>query len=147
MSSLFFSEIRLTIFFFQAEDGIRDKLVTGVQTCALPISAGRIRYCPLGMAADLCGCNSRDRSDQDRNLASRVEPGISAYRCRAGRFGNSLRRLGRTQGLAFAGVRESRCALRRVFSLARRTLSRGLVLTQLSLAKPCPHPESGRRAR
>src|SRR5207247_5276734 len=26
-------------FFFQAEDGIRDPLVTGVQTCALPISA------------------------------------------------------------------------------------------------------------
>src|SRR2546425_13193656 len=25
------------LFFFQAEDGIRDKLVTGVQTCALPI--------------------------------------------------------------------------------------------------------------
>src|SRR2546425_8967341 len=25
------------MFFFQAEDGIRDKLVTGVQTCALPI--------------------------------------------------------------------------------------------------------------
>ena len=24
-------------FFFQAEDGIRDRLVTGVQTCALPI--------------------------------------------------------------------------------------------------------------
>src|SRR5687767_11532780 len=32
MSYLFF-------FFFQAEDGIRDKLVTGVQTCALPIFA------------------------------------------------------------------------------------------------------------
>src|SRR5207247_2981642 len=27
-------------FFFQAEDGIRDPLVTGVQTCALPISRG-----------------------------------------------------------------------------------------------------------
>src|SRR5205823_11444294 len=27
-------------FFFQAEDGIRDKLVTGVQTCALPICVG-----------------------------------------------------------------------------------------------------------
>src|SRR5260370_17296439 len=26
------------IFFFQAEDGIRDSSVTGVQTCALPIS-------------------------------------------------------------------------------------------------------------
>src|SRR3712207_9010151 len=28
----------LMIFFFQAEDGIRDIGVTGVQTCALPIS-------------------------------------------------------------------------------------------------------------
>src|SRR2546430_10025395 len=28
-------------FFFQAEDGIRDLTVTGVQTCALPISAPR----------------------------------------------------------------------------------------------------------
>src|SRR5688500_20398794 len=28
-------------FFFQAEDGIRDYKVTGVQTCALPISAPR----------------------------------------------------------------------------------------------------------
>src|SRR5438552_14945849 len=27
-------------FFFQAEDGIRDDLVTGVQTCALPILLG-----------------------------------------------------------------------------------------------------------
>ena len=30
------------VFFFQAEDGIRDRLVTGVQTCALPIFAGEI---------------------------------------------------------------------------------------------------------
>src|SRR5256885_10270081 len=28
----------LCLFFFQAEDGIRDYKVTGVQTCALPIS-------------------------------------------------------------------------------------------------------------
>src|SRR5207249_8256712 len=28
----------LYVFFFQAEDGIRDRNVTGVQTCALPIS-------------------------------------------------------------------------------------------------------------
>src|SRR5699024_11509944 len=28
-------------FFFQAEDGIRDRNVTGVQTCALPISVGK----------------------------------------------------------------------------------------------------------
>src|SRR5207247_4825722 len=31
------------IFFFQAEDGIRDPLVTGVQTCALPIYRNRAR--------------------------------------------------------------------------------------------------------
>src|SRR5690606_40487229 len=30
------------LFFFQAEDGIRDFHVTGVQTCALPISMARI---------------------------------------------------------------------------------------------------------
>src|SRR2546429_3556046 len=32
----------LVFFFFQAEDGIRDVAVTGVQTCALPISVGMI---------------------------------------------------------------------------------------------------------
>src|SRR5260370_8751965 len=31
-------EFRCVLFFFQAEDGIRDSSVTGVQTCALPIS-------------------------------------------------------------------------------------------------------------
>src|SRR5439155_18015740 len=31
-----------TVFFFQAEDGIRDGHVTGVQTCALPISFARV---------------------------------------------------------------------------------------------------------
>src|SRR2546430_6420737 len=30
-----------SFFFFQAEDGIRDLTVTGVQTCALPIWPGR----------------------------------------------------------------------------------------------------------
>src|SRR5256885_3132125 len=32
-----------SFFFFQAEDGIRDYKVTGVQTCALPISASDCR--------------------------------------------------------------------------------------------------------
>src|SRR5699024_11917169 len=31
------------VFFFQAEDGIRDRNVTGVQTCALPIFTAEIR--------------------------------------------------------------------------------------------------------
>src|SRR2546426_9429633 len=34
-------------FFFQAEDGIRDYKVTGVQTCALPISLRRAREAGL----------------------------------------------------------------------------------------------------
>src|SRR3712207_7930326 len=34
------SAITFCFFFFQAEDGIRDIGVTGVQTCALPISSG-----------------------------------------------------------------------------------------------------------
>src|SRR2546430_13521585 len=33
------STLLSSFFFFQAEDGIRDLTVTGVQTCALPISA------------------------------------------------------------------------------------------------------------
>src|SRR3712207_9314199 len=32
-------------FFFQAEDGIRDIGVTGVQTCALPIYGSIVLYC------------------------------------------------------------------------------------------------------
>src|SRR2546421_9348798 len=35
-------------FFFQAEDGIRDLIVTGVQTCALPISIGHVAQPELG---------------------------------------------------------------------------------------------------
>src|SRR2546426_9839204 len=42
LSSLFvwFFPSLFLFFFFQAEDGIRDYKVTGVQTCALPIFAG-----------------------------------------------------------------------------------------------------------
>src|SRR5256885_5124791 len=39
------NDSRIDIFFFQAEDGIRDYKVTGVQTCALPISSGS--DCPV----------------------------------------------------------------------------------------------------
>src|SRR2546429_4247828 len=39
----------LCFFFFQAEDGIRDVAVTGVQTCALPISwvCRLMKVCPV----------------------------------------------------------------------------------------------------
>src|SRR5438094_10019858 len=38
----------MNIFFFQAEDGIRDRTVTGVQTCALPIYP----HVPLTLGVD-----------------------------------------------------------------------------------------------
>src|SRR2546430_3922230 len=61
-------------FFFQAEDGIRDLTVTGVQTCALPISRGT----PWRPAR-----NSRKPSGQwyqtyaSETLASAVEGSVS----------------------------------------------------------------------
>src|SRR5256884_3166984 len=41
------------VFFFQAEDGIRDVAVTGVQTCALPISF--VERSP-DSGAEIAGC-------------------------------------------------------------------------------------------
>src|SRR5205807_4290365 len=47
-------EAFLTIFFFQAEDGIRAYKVTGVQTCALPISSSRVLdFCS---STEFCHC-------------------------------------------------------------------------------------------
>src|SRR5574344_2553204 len=40
-------------FFFQAEDGIRDDLVTGVQTCALPIYLSYIGDSELGQNVNI----------------------------------------------------------------------------------------------
>src|SRR5256886_8342110 len=43
-------------FFFQAEDGIRDLTVTGVQTCALPISkTAYSRTCACRLEHQSCG--------------------------------------------------------------------------------------------
>src|SRR5687767_15420225 len=69
-------------FFFQAEDGIRDKLVTRVQTCALPISldAGRQldRLQPLGddlaSAIDLFGPFELDPDHTDAGGRDGAQP-------------------------------------------------------------------------
>src|SRR5206468_9652616 len=42
--------MKILFFFFQAEDGIRDLIVTGVQTCALPISTAQNRQRPTTSA-------------------------------------------------------------------------------------------------
>src|SRR5207247_6392995 len=61
-------------FFFQAEDGIRDPLVTGVQTCALPILVcpsppdkrdasrhGSFASIRSGSRISVCGTRSEER--------------------------------------------------------------------------------------
>src|SRR5207244_4789712 len=50
-------------FFFQAEDGIRDDLVTGVQTCALPICLNRDKIRAAIAATDMDGTRGRIRFD------------------------------------------------------------------------------------
>src|SRR2546429_3997399 len=61
-------------FFFQAEDGIRDVAVTGVQTCALPIWPGT-----LGAATDLLALSVLisalcARGREEREQAARKPP-------------------------------------------------------------------------
>src|SRR5258706_9383247 len=64
------SDVLSFVFFFQAEDGIRDWSVTGVQTCALPIdrkstrlNSSRRRHTRLvsDWSSDVC---SSDRSEE-----------------------------------------------------------------------------------
>src|SRR2546429_7081965 len=69
----------LFFFFFQAEDGIRDVAVTGVQTCALPIyrssrTAWRIRRDP---------CLVESHVSYGSGLL--FYPGIPAWNCFFGR--------------------------------------------------------------
>src|SRR2546425_13377922 len=58
----------MTIFFFQAEDGIRDKLVTGVQTCALPISPAILRAGPRSVGATRIGRPASRRRRSERRV-------------------------------------------------------------------------------
>src|SRR6266508_5777094 len=48
--------IKFVFFFFQAEDGIRDGHVTGVQTCALPISC--LAWNARSSSCGRLGCSS-----------------------------------------------------------------------------------------
>src|SRR3989449_4360870 len=63
----------LSFFFFQAEDGIRDVAVTGVQTCALPISGAGIGSAMLFVLFTYGGWNdaayiSAEVRDRRRNI-------------------------------------------------------------------------------
>src|SRR5207245_8491901 len=62
----------LWLFFLQAEDGIRDATVTGVQTCALPISSRRLRATPCESSTELPVRNETFRCE--RFARCRAEP-------------------------------------------------------------------------
>src|SRR3989440_2082218 len=63
-------------FFFQAEDGIRDLIVTGVQTCALPISSPEVLVRVEGEDVALrpiAGTRPRGATEtQDRQIAEEL---------------------------------------------------------------------------
>src|SRR5205085_4874351 len=76
---------RLIYFFFQAEDGIRDLTVTGVQTCALPISgaAAESRRCRppaarIAPGTDRIAAPDRARSEE-RRVGKECRSRWSAY--------------------------------------------------------------------
>src|SRR6266542_6233620 len=56
-------------FFFQAEDGIRDATVTGVQTCALPIYRSR----PQARQGEAVSRSSKKGPFVEERLMSRIE--------------------------------------------------------------------------
>src|SRR5688572_32914852 len=70
------------LFFFQAEDGIRDLTVTGVQTCALPISVADRPHRETPRSAQLPRRHARKhrcRSEERRvgkECRSRGGPGL-----------------------------------------------------------------------
>src|SRR5690606_41117869 len=58
-------------FFFQAEDGIPDFHVTGVQTCALPILTGRP---PISISLTISALAMVDLPDPDSPVKNTVKP-------------------------------------------------------------------------
>src|SRR5258707_1517572 len=75
--------------FFQAEDGIRDIGVTGVQTCALPISIGRdiSRTIELAISAkDDYMLAVKVSQDAQTKLGQLVQAGVFGTRAEAAAF-------------------------------------------------------------
>src|SRR6266542_4958845 len=95
-------------FFFQAEDGIRAATVTGVQTCALPISGQEVGgaawwdpscvtpwTCSCADRQAPCACASKARADGPDVLpvGSESLPNSSSWVCGRGRRSSSSKPL------------------------------------------------------
>src|SRR5207253_3733148 len=69
--SYFVIVLRFFFFFFQAEDGIRDGHVTGVQTCALPIYIGTKSHNRHPARNGLVGCEAPSIADHQTGTPHR----------------------------------------------------------------------------
>src|SRR5438046_5900535 len=117
---LYFYFVFFFFFFFQAEDGIRDWSVTGVQTCALPISSARGRAGGRGLdvrrrrrhppAARLPAPGGRDRVRRAGAAAVRADRPPEGARRLGGRRLRARRRKRAADGLRLAGGRRARPA-------------------------------------
>src|SRR5438128_7958990 len=94
------------LFFFQAEDGIRDATVTGVQTCALPISldaSGAVRGAVQG-ATVAEGRKALDRAARIQGLHDTAAEFAQVVRSEERRVGNDCRYRGPQNHLTMKGT-------------------------------------------
>src|SRR5258708_31044953 len=86
-------------FFFQAEDGIRDDLVTGVQTCALPISIPAGAKTPGACSPKSCPLAKcrLEQSSITRGSKRQASLPLPEWHCRVW-YGSSGDRKGRGEG-------------------------------------------------
>src|SRR2546430_15818430 len=83
----------LFFFFFQAEDGIRDLTVTGVQTCALPICDARTLFLDPGRRLPAAAAGARGPAGEPAPLqAARLVPRGLGGRLRRRWVGRAPRR-------------------------------------------------------
>src|SRR5205085_5817741 len=95
----FMSFLLFSFFFFQAEDGIRDLTVTGVQTCALPIlvpftpsAPAEIASAPAVIETGFFACNfASPRAEKPASLLSINRSGPFATRSEERRVGKECR--------------------------------------------------------
>src|SRR6266542_2206652 len=78
------SGLQLLFFFFQAAGGIRDATVTGVQTCALPISPRSRAYVRLPPGQTMTEPATRSSDATTNPPRSQTSDLIGPYRARAG---------------------------------------------------------------
>src|SRR3989442_6444196 len=84
----------LFFFFFQAEDGIRDADVTGVQTCALPISSNQYRGHPTLLVVAYGRWRRYQKKRWNQTVAALYERGFFRNRCNTGGHRSEERRVG-----------------------------------------------------